>query len=71
MDNVPVSRYQFKENLLLHPEKKVAIFIEFTSEKSQQPATLRFFALVLVEHRPDHNFQLFPSLLTRSAQTRK
>ena len=50
MDNVPVSRYQFKENLLFRPERKVAILIEFTRKKSQQPATLQFFALALVEH---------------------
>lgn len=50
MQNVPVSKYQFKENLLFHPEGKVAIFTQFTSKKANN-LQFSFFAWALVEHK--------------------
>lgn len=50
MQNVPVSRCQFKENLLFHPERKVAIFTQFTSKKANN-LQFSFSALAVVEHR--------------------
>lgn len=50
MDNVLVSRYQFKKTLLFHSEGKVAIFLEFSRKISQQQATLHIFALAFTEH---------------------
>lgn len=70
--NVPVSRHQFKENLLFHLEGKVAAFIEFTRKKSLQPAaSSAVFCRGSCRAQPNPNFQLFSFLLTCSAQTRK
>lgn len=69
MDNVPVSRYKFKENLLFHPERKTAILIEFTSEKACYSPFSFCFSSRRIWH--NHSFQLFPSLLTWSVQTSK
>lgn len=72
MGNVPVSRYQFKENLLFHLERKVTTFIEFTRKKSLQPAaSSTVFCFGSRRAQPNPNFQLFSFLLTCSAQTRK